>query len=67
MHIPLLEKLCGVGSILQSEKDQAADEFDNIPDEAIEDAFDTLMLEFEDTEWIELVGGLYARWNTAHA
>ena len=66
VHIPLLEQMCGIGSILDTEKQKAFDEFDNIPDEALEDAFDLLMVEFEDAEWIELVGGLYAKWNAAN-
>ena len=66
VHIPLLERLCGVGAILETEKEKAFDDFDNIPDEALEEAFDLLMVEFEDTEWIELVGILFAKWNAAN-
>ena len=64
VHIPLLERLCGVGSILPEEKQEAFEGFDNIPDEALEEAFDLLIEEFEDEEWIDLIGNLYARWGS---
>jgi len=66
VHIPLLERLCGLGSILPNEKQAAFDNFVNIPDETVEEAFDLLIEEFEDAEWIELIGNLYARWGAAN-
>ena len=73
VHIPLLEALCGMGSILDNEKQEAIEQFTNIPDETIEDAFDALIEEFEGEEladleeWTDLIGKLYARWNVKHA
>lgn len=67
VHIPLLERLCGLGSVLPDEKEQAFEEFEDIPDETVESAFDELIEEFEDEEWIELIGMLYARWGSKHA
>jgi hypothetical protein len=63
VHIPLLEALCGIGSVLDDEKQQALEEFEDIPDETLEATFDTLMAEFEsEKNWIELIGKLYMRW-----
>jgi hypothetical protein len=66
VHIPLLERMCGSGSILPDEKQAAFDNFVDIPDESVEEAFDLLIDEFEDEEWIQLIGKLYARWNAAN-
>ena len=67
VHIPLFERLCGEGSILANEKQDAFGNFVNIPDETVEEAFDLLIEEFEDEEWIELIGILFARWDATSA
>lgn len=66
VHVPLFEQLVGAGSILDGEKQDAFASFDNIPDETVEEAFDLLIEEFEDEEWISLIGKLYARWNAVN-
>jgi hypothetical protein len=63
VHIPLLERLCGIGSILPKEKTKAFDEFDDVPDETVKTALEQLKTQFEDNEWIDLIGNLYARWS----
>jgi len=67
VHIPVLETLCGAGSVLDNEKQQAFDEFKNIPDETVEAAYDDLAAQFEDEEWFELIGKLYAKLGSDNA
>ncbi len=67
VHIPMLERLCGMGSILPSEKDKAFEEFEDIPDAAVETAFDNLVDQFPDATWIELIGEVYGRLGVKHA
>lgn len=67
VHIPLLERLCGIGSVLDNEKETAFEEFENIPDETVETAFDELVERFPEATWIELIGRLYSEWGVKHA
>ena len=67
VHIPILERLCGLGSILDTERQQAFDEFENVPDDVVEAALDALVEEFPGATWIELIGEIYGRWGDKHA
>jgi hypothetical protein len=67
VHIPLLERLCGIGSVLDSEKDDAFEQFENVPDETVEAAFDELIARFPEATWLELIGQLYSEWGLKHA
>ena len=67
VHIPVLERLCGNGSVLASEKQQAFDDFEDIPDATVEAAFDDLIAKHEGTKWVDLIGKLYAHWGSSHA
>lgn len=67
VHIPLLEMLCNVGCILDDEREQAFEEFEDIPDETIEAAYDKLDAKFGDEPWFELIGKLYAELGSDNA
>jgi hypothetical protein len=67
VHIPLLDRLCGIGSILPKERKKAFDEFDDVPDETVKTALTQLTTQFGGGEWVDLIGNLYARWSANHA
>jgi len=71
VHIPLLEKLVGVGSITKREKDAAQEQFENVPTAKIKRQFDKIQTdlrqelkrESKESVWFTRVGKFFARCN----
>jgi hypothetical protein len=60
VHIPLLERLVGIGAITDAEKQKAAQKFKDIPDAALEKQAKKIAEKIKDEKWFNLVGKYYA-------
>lgn len=61
VHIPLLEALCGAGSISASERQAAIDRFEDVPDTLKKQALEELQQELEGKSWFQKVGEFIAK------
>lgn len=61
VHIPMLEALCGVGSVANVLKQRAVEEFVGIPDQEIKDRLDELLDEYRSESWYQALGLLLPR------
>lgn len=58
VHIPLFERMCGFGSISAAEKQEANDNFQDIPDAAVNQALLAAITPIKDKPWFEAIGML---------
>jgi len=60
VHIALLERMLGFGTISEAEKKKAHDTFENVPQELLLDGAVKLAGLAQDTDWFEMVGKYFA-------
>lgn len=67
VHITLIERMLGMGTISDAEKKKARDEFQNVSDTIVEQGVQKLLALAQDQDWFEMVGKYFALVEAANA